>query len=175
MNIALILCIGGILANALGITLDFLLLNVIGSIATVAGSLKIGATGTLSRKIKTFSILSVPFALLALGLTMLYRTSNIDSSILYVALGIVLFFYIYYTFYFTETLIDCAKGINELAATRSFRGTWTLNGVVAFLYFFCYNSLNSTYLNIARVVFLLCALYYCFTIYNNSRGLTIKK
>ena len=175
MSISFILCISGILLNALGATLDYFLLNVIGSVLTVAGSFKLGAEGHSARKIKVFSILSVPFTLAAYGLTILYRTSSIDDSILYVALGIVLFFYIYYTYYFTETLIDSAKGINELAATRTFRGTWTLNGIVAFLFFFCYSSLNSTYLNIARVIFLLSALYYCFNIYNNSKGLHIKK
>lgn len=175
MNIGFILCISGILLNALGITFDYLLLNAIGCVLTAVGSFKLGAEGHFARKIKFFSILSVPFALAAYGLTILYRTSTIDISILYVALGIVLFFYIYYTFYFTETLIDCARGINELAATRSFRGIWTLNGIVAFLFFFCYSSLKSTYLNIARAAFLLCALYYCFNIYSNSKILQVKK
>lgn len=171
MNIGFILCLAGILLNALGITLDFLLLNAAGSILTVIGSFQLRAGEFYSRKIKFFSVLSVPFTLTAFGLTVLYRTSTIDVSILYVALGIILFFYIYYTFYFTEALIDRAKGINELAATRSFRGIWSLNGIVAFIFFFCYSSLKSTYLNIARAAFLLCALYYCFTIYNNSKKL----
>lgn len=175
MNIGFVLCIAGIFLNALGITFDYLLLNVVGSALTVAGSFKLGAAGHFVRKIRFYSILSVPFALAAYGLTVLYRTSAIDVSILYVALGIVLFFYIYYTYYFTETLIEGAKGINELAATRSFRGTWTLNGILAFLFFFCYSSLNGTYLNVARVIFLLSALYYCFNIYNNSKSLQIDK
>lgn len=175
MNIGFILCIAGILLNALGVTLDFLLLSAAGSVLTVIGSFQLGMEGFYSRKLKFFSILSVPFTLAAYGLTILYRTAAIDVSILSIALGAVLFFYIYYTFYFTEALIDLAKGINELAATRSFRGIWSLNGIVAFIYFFCYGSLKSTYLNIARAAFLLCALYYCFTIYNNSKRLQIKK
>lgn len=175
MNLGLTICIAGILFNALGISFDFFLLNVIGSIITVVGSFKLGADGTLARKAKIFSVLSVPFALLSFVLAVLYQTSDIDRTILYVALGIILFFYIYYTFYFTETLITRAKGINELAATRSFRGTWTLNGIVAFAYFFCYNSLNSTFLSIAKVIFLLSSLYYCFTIYSSSKGLFLKK
>lgn len=175
MNFGLTICIAGILLNALGITFDFFLLNVIGSIATVVGSIKLGADGASSRKIKIFSFLSVPFSLLSFGGVLLYQTSEIDRTILYVALGIVLFFYIYYTFYFTEALINHAQGVNELAATRSFRGIWTLNGIVAFVYFFCYNSLNTTFSGIAKVVFLLTALYYCFTIYSNSKGLFLKK
>lgn len=175
MNIGFILCVAGILLNALGITLDFLLLNAAGSILTVIGSFQFGIEGFYSRKIKLFSILSVPFTLAAYGLTVLYRTASINASVLSVALGIVLFFYIYYTFYFTESLINCAKGINELAATRSFRGIWSLNGIVAFIFFFCYGSLKSTYMNIARAAFLICALYYCFTIYSNSKRLQFKK
>lgn len=175
MNIGFILCVAGILLNAVGISLDFLLLNAAGSILTVIGSFQLGIDGFYSRKIKFFSILSVPFTIAAYGLTVIYHTAAISVSVLSVSLGIVLFFYIYYTFYFTEALINCAKGINELAATRSFRGIWSLNGIVAFIFFFCYGSLKSTYLNIARAAFLVCALYYCFTIYNNSKRLRLKK
>lgn len=175
MNLGLAICITGILLNALGISFDFFILNVFGSILTVIGSIKLGIKGTFSHKIKFFSFLSLPFALLSFGASILYNTSDVDSAILYIALGIVLFFYIYYTFYFTETLINCAKGINELAATRSFRGLWSLNGIVAFAYFFCYNSLNNTFLNIAKAIFLLSAFYYCFSIYSNSKGIFLKK
>ncbi len=175
MNFAFTMCIGGILLNALGITFDFFLLNVIGSIAMIAGSFKIKIEGTFSKKIKIFSIISVPFALISFGLSVLYRTSDIDRTILYVALGIVLFFYIYYTFYFTENLISHARGVNELAATRSFQGTWSLNAIIGFVYFFCYNSTNSIFLNIGRFIFLLSAIYYCFTIYSNSKVFFLKK
>lgn len=175
MNFGLTICIAGILLNALGITFDFFLLNVIGSIATAVGSIKLGSEGAFTRKIKFFSLLSVPFSLLSFGVVLLYQTSDIDHANLYVSLGIVLFFYIYYTFYFTEALINRAQGVNELAATRPFRGIWALNCIVAFAYFFCYESLNNTFSVIAKAVFLLTALYYCFTIYNNSKGLFLKK
>lgn len=171
MNNALSLTILGILVNSIGITFNFHYLNILGNILTLLGIIRSGLTGKTAKKARTHSIIAIPFSLLSVAITILVPDFPNSASI---ALGINIFFYIYFTFYFTEALIDHAQGVNELAATRHFRSIWTLCGIIAFLYFTAATSLIPAIVNIAKIVLLISALYYCLSI-NTSAKILFKK
>lgn len=168
MNTFFILCIAGIILNSAGITFDLYILNIAGAIFTTVGILKLEISGLIIRKAKRYAIISIPFAVLAFVLSL----AGLDNQTLSgIQLGINIFFYIYFTYYFTEALIEHAKMKNELAITRSFHSIWTLCGIVAFLYFMAYTSLVPIVVSIAKIILLISALYYTFSIYNASKHL----
>ncbi len=172
MNTFLLLCIAGILVNSFGIAFDFYFLNLAGAIILTIGTLKWSLCGTMSRKAKRYAIISIPFSLFTFVVPLAGVSGTTVSGVL---LGINTFFYIYFTYYFTESLIESAKSVNELAITRNFRPIWTLCGIVAFLYFMAYTTLIPILVQIARIILLMSCLYYCFSMYNASRHLFIKK
>lgn len=177
MNTFFVICIIGIAVNVAGIAFNLYIFNIIGSILSLIGFLRLDIPGTLIKKCRRYAIISIPFSILAFLLSLIDATSSGNQTITSVALGINIFFFIYMTYYFTETLIDYARFIHELAATRSFRSVWTLCGIVAFIYFMANTavSLNSIILIILRIVMLISSLYYCFSIYNSSKPMFLKK
>lgn len=173
MNTFFLLCLAGIIINSAGLAFNIYILNIIGCILTAIGIFKLDITAAAIKKAKLHSILSVPFSIIAYTLTFL-NLENYERTLLSIALGINVFFYIYFTYYFTETLIQGAKGVNELAATRSFRGIWTFCGMATFIYFMAFNSLVPSVVNIIKIIFLIAALYYCLSI-NTASKILFKK
>lgn len=169
MNRLFAISLFGIILNAAGITFSYPLLNFIGSILILIAVFKLNFQGIIIKKLKLFSILSAIFSLAAFGLSILDRQiSDLDISVLYI--GIMTFFYIYLTYYYTETLIEHSKLINELASTRSFRGIWTLTGVVAFLYFMAdMSNLIPLVMSIAGILLLISAIFYCSNLFANKK------
>lgn len=170
MNTFFILCLSGIILNSIGIAFNIYILNIIGCILTAIGIFKLNITASVLKKAKLHAVLSVPFSVIAFSFTFL-NLENYQHTISCVSLGLNVFFYIYFTFYFTEALIQCAKGVNELAATRSFRGIWTLTGIATFIYFMAYTSLIPSVVNIIKIIFLIAALYYCMSLHTTSKVL----
>lgn len=169
MNIFFLLTIAGIFVNACGISLNLYIVSIIGCVLTFIGLFKLPMEGPRYKKARGYAAFSIPFAIIST-----YMTTNIvnasGQTISCIACGINIFFFIYTTYYYTESLIERAQGINELAATRSFRGVWTLCGIIAFAYFCIYSSLTSVYIiiTVSRIVFLITAVYYCYSIYIGS-------
>ena len=169
MNTFFMLCLTGILLNSLGISLNIFTLNIAGSIILAIGMIKLALEGSMFKKGRLFSILAVPFTIAGYVLFAMQPADSADTirftGIL--CLGINVFFHIYFTYYFTESLIDYSKSENKLACTKSFRSTWTLCGIVTFLYFMLCTSVSvsDTVNIIARIILLIALLYYCFTIY----------
>lgn len=170
MNNPLLVTIVGILLNSAGIAFNFYYLNVIGSIICLIGVSQSGLSGNAIKKARTHAIISIPFSILSVVIGIFASQATDSTSIM---LGINVFFFIYFTYYFTEALINCAQSVNELAATRSFRSIWTLCGIITFLYFIAFSSFVSTVVMIAKILFLLSALYYCSSI--NSSGKVLFK
>lgn len=170
MNKFLSICLAGAILNAAGIALDIYILNIIGSILTTIGIFKLNLDGRTAKKAKIHSVLSIPFSIIAFFISTL-DAGDSQRTLYTVTIGINIFFFIYFTFYLTEALIECAKGLNELAATRSFRSIWTLCGFIAFAYFLVYSSLIPSIVNIAKVIFLLSAFYYCSSLNSSSKTL----
>lgn len=168
MNTFFMLCLAGIILNCLGITLNFFILNVIGSIILTFGIIKLPLSSSVYKKARLFAAISVPFSVLAFYFVAVQpEGAETLNFALMLSLGINIFFLIYITYYFTEMLIDFAKSENKLACTKSFRSTWTLCGIVTFLYYMLCTSIsmNNTISLIARAVLMLVLLYYNFTIY----------
>lgn len=174
MNTFFLLCLAGIIINSAGIAFNIYILNIIGCILVLIGTLKLNITATAIKKAKFHAILAVPFSIIAYAITFL-NLEGYQNSISSIALGINVFFYIYFTYYFTESLIQCSKGLNELAATRSFRSIWTLCGIVTFIYFMAYGALVPGVVNIIKILFLIAALYYCLSINTGSKVLFKEK
>lgn len=170
MNIFITLCIAGILSNSIGIAFDLYILNIIGCILTAIGATKLPIEGIFFKKTRNYAYASVPFSILAFMLTFVSVPEAV-KLITTIQLCMNTFFYIYFTYYFTEALIGHAQKINELAITRGLRAVWTMCGMIAFLYFIAYSSLIPTIVMIAKAILLIAALYYCFTVYNVSKNL----
>lgn len=176
MNTFFIICIMGIALDAAGISFQLNIFSVIGCILILAGLFRLDMPGTLIKRCRRYAIISIPFAILAFLLSLANSTVG-SQTITCTSLGINIFFFIYITYYLTEALIDYARSINELAATRSFRSIWILCGIVAFLYFMANTvaSLNSIIIMFFKIIMLISSLYYCFSMYNVSRLMFFKK
>lgn len=174
MNTFFTLCIAGIITNSVGIAFDLSILNIIGSLLTAIGACKLPLEGTTIKKARRYAYISVPFSVVAFILTFA-SSPEIARDIACVQLAINTFFYIYFTYYFSESLINHAQSIHELAITRNFRSVWTMCGIIAFAYFLIYSALIPSIVMIAKAVLLIGAMYYCFTIYNASKLLIFKK
>ena len=166
MSNNLLIIILGILANSAGIAFNFYYLNIIGGILILIGLIRTKLTGNLIKKTRNTAIASIPFAILSVIIDIFGKNTSDGASI---ALGINIFFYIYVTYYFTEALIASAKDVNELAATRGFRGTWTLCGIIAFMYFMTFSALVPSVVMIIKIVMMIAAIYYCSTINASSK------
>lgn len=174
MNTFYYMCIIGIFLNAAGIALNSFLLNIIGSVVLVIGTFRLNLPQPIFKKVKVYSVLSIPFSLAAYALSVM---PGIDDrmTIVYIALGINTFFFIYFTYYFTESMVEYSKSCNELAQTRSFRSIWTLCGIIAFIYFMGFNALADIFILVGRIVFLIAAIYYCFALNGITKLFKIKE
>ncbi len=166
MSNILLLIILGIMVNSAGIAFNFYYLNIIGSILIIIGIIRTKLSGRLIKKTRNMAIVSIPFAILSVIIDIFGQNTS-DGA--FIALGINVFFYIYTTYYFTEALIASAKDVNELAATREFRSTWTLCGIIVFMYAMSFSSLVPSIVMIAKIVMMIAALYYCATINSSAR------
>ena len=78
--------------------------------------------------------------------------------------GITTIFAIYFPYYFTEALILEAKLQDKAALTRNFRLTWSILGLLIFIYFIAFMS-NITIVSIVAEIFvMICVIYYASTV-----------
>lgn len=159
----IIICVLGILVNTFGCAFNLFMLNIAGCVLCAIAAFRLKSQSSLLKKVKTYSVLSIPGAVFAFLLTLVKID---DMNMLYcVSLGINTFFFIYFTYYLTSMLIDHAKGISELAATRNLLSVWILCGIVSFLYFMAFSSsLIPGIMNIAKIILLVAVLYYAFAV-----------
>ena len=166
MNINFLLCLCGIIINATGIAFNVYALNTVGAIVLLIGCIRMDFANTpLGKKIFHYAIANVIGSTGALFLFLFLNGSH-NRMVSSIALGINVFFFIYFTYYFTEFIIDRAKQMNESAITRNFRSIWTMAGVLSFIYFMSYYNLTTSVVTIIAIVFLGAALYYCYATSN---------
>jgi len=94
-------------------------------------------------------------------------TVNVDTF----TKGLVTIFSIYFTYYFTESIMLEAKMQDRAALTRNFRITWSILGIFIFVYYIVFVSNNSIFSIGLQAATLLCALYYVSTIWTGSKQL----
>lgn len=166
--------LAGIFLNALGIILNFPVINIVGSVIILVGISYLNRTSVLLKKVRKYTIISIPFAVLSTFIS--YINTQGFVTLAAASIGISVFFFIYITYYLTESLIDRAKTINQLAAVRSFRVVWTLCGIVTFIYFMAASTtgIYPIIITAGRAILLLCTIYYCFTINNSAKYLINK-
>lgn len=167
MNLFLMICCLGIALNSLSICFDMYFLSVIGYTLSLIALFKIKLPGNFSKKLRIYNIIAIPLTIFAFWLSTLSIVGD-TTTLITVIIGINIFFYIYFTYYLTQALISQAKDINELAITRNFQPIWTLNGIVAFIYFMMFMYLG-TIVSFARIILLLVSVYYCFSIYGGAK------
>lgn len=169
MNIFVILCLCGVILNAIGVAFVFPLINIAGMVLLLISLFNLKLEGNAVKKAKVYSIVAIVFFVLVIAVRMM-GLENVDQQLLILSSGVLTFFYIYVSYYFTESLIQHSKAINELASTRNFRSSWTLMGVVTFFFFMAsMYAFNNLIMNVGRIIVLVAALYYCSTIYANKK------
>lgn len=167
------MCVIGILLNSAGIALNSFLLNILGSITICIGAFRLNLEQPIFKKVKFYSVLAIPFSIVAYALTLIPNMDN-PMAVAYIALGINTFFFIYFTYYFTESMMDYARSCDELALTRNFRSIWTLCGIIGFLYFMGFNALADIFILVGRIIFLIASVYYCFALNGIAKLFKIK-
>ena len=162
-NITLILA--GILIQVLEFTVKIgdvridLFSDIIGYILILIGLMPLINRNNLFKKSKNTAIKGLIISILVQAINFIdfgEGTANIDTF----TKGLITIFSIYFTYYFTESIMLEAKMQDRAALTRNFRITWSVFGVFIFI---CYIAFVSTisFLSIGlQAVTLLCALYY---------------
>jgi len=89
--------------------------------------------------------------------------------------GLVTIFSIYFTYYFTESIMLEAKTQDKSALTRNFRITWSVLGIFIFASYIGFVSTISILSIGLQAATLLCALYYSSTIFSGSSQLYTDK
>ena len=98
-------------------------------------------------------------------------TTNVDTF----TKGLVTIFAIYFTYYFTESIMLEAKMQDKAALTRNFRITWSVLGIFIFVSYIAFVSTISLLSIGLQAGTLLCALYYSSTILSGSSQLYTDK
>lgn len=75
-------------------------------------------------------------------------------------------FFIYLTFYFSESIILESKMQMKAAVTRTLRITWSILGFMAFAYYIAVMSDLSLVVLLAQALSTICSLYYIYVVYN---------
>ena len=177
-NITLILA--GILIQVLEFTVKIgdvridLFSDIIGYILIIIGIMPLINRNNLFKKSKNTAIKGLLISILVQAINFIdfaEGTANIDTF----TKGLVTIFSIYFTYYFTESIMLEAKMQDKTALTRNFRITWSVLGVFIFISYIAFVSTIS-FLSIAlQAVTLLCALYYSSIILAGSSKLYTDK
>ena len=85
--------------------------------------------------------------------------------------GLITIFSIYFTYYFTESIMLEAKMQDKAALTRNFRVTWAILGGFIFISYIAFVSTISLLSIGLQAVTLLCTLYYISTIWTGCNQL----
>lgn len=144
--------------------------DVIGFILIVVGASGMLEGGTFFKKTRNNAIGGI----VAAGLVQWFNTMDFSENANEAAafkVGLVAFFFIYVTFYFTEGIMEYAKMNNNFAATRSFRMGWLVFAATYFLHFLAIMSGVSNIGLIANVAMYVTGLYHIFNMYNSSKSL----
>jgi len=162
-NITLILA--GILIQVLEFTVKIgdvridLFSDIIGYILILIGIFPLINRNNLFKKSKNTAIKGLIISILIQAINFIdfsEGTANIDTF----TKGLITIFSIYFTYYFTESIMLEAKMQDRAALTRNFRITWSIFGVFIFVSYIAFVSTIS-FISIAlQAVTLLCALYY---------------
>ena len=177
-NITLILA--GILIQILEFTVKIgdvridLFSDIIAYILILIGIMPLVQRNNLFKKSKNTAIKGLIISILVQAINFIdfaEGTANIDTF----TKGLVTIFSIYFTYYFTESIMLEAKMQDKTALTRNFRITWSVLGVFIFISYIAFVSTIS-FLSIAlQAVTLLCALYYSSIILAGSSKLYTDK
>lgn len=94
-------------------------------------------------------------------------TANIDTF----TKGLITIFSIYFTYYFTESIMLESKMQDKSALTRNFRTTWAVFGIFIFVYYIAFVASYSVLSIGIQALTLLCALYYSSTVLTSCNQL----
>lgn len=170
-NITLILA--GILIQVLNFTITIgsvridLFSDIIAYILILVGIMPLTIRNNLFKKCKNTAIKALIVAILVQAVNCFdfgEGNANIDTF----TIGVITIFSIYFTYYFTESIILEAKMQDKAAVTRNYRTTWTILGLFIFIYYICVAFLNSVSILAIGIqaVTVVCAIYYSSTTLN---------
>lgn len=144
--------------------------DAVGFILIAVGASGITVGGSFFKKTRNYAIGGV----VAAGLVQWFNTmdfSEYANEAAAVKVGLIAFFFIYVTYYFTEGVIDYAAVNNNSAATRSFRMGWLVFAASYFLFFLALMSGVANLALIVNVAMYVAGLYHIFNMYNSSKTL----
>lgn len=165
-NITLILA--GILIQILDFTISIgnfridLFSDIIAYILILIGIMPLIKRNNLFKKSKSTAIKALVVSILVQAVNFVdfgEGTVNVDTF----TKGIITILSIYFTYYFTESIILEAKMQNKSALTRNYRITWAVLGVFIFVYYIAFFTSNSILSVGIQAVTLICAIYYSST------------
>ena len=173
-NITLILA--GLLIQILEFTVKIgdvridLFSDIIGYILIIIGIMPLINRNNLFKKSKNTAIKGLLVSILVQAINFIdfaEGTANIDTF----TKGLITIFSIYFTYYFTESIMLEAKTQDKVALTRNFRITWSVLGIFIFINYIAFISTISILSIGLQAVTLLCALYYSSTVLTGCRQL----
>ncbi|MGN0481410.1 MAG: hypothetical protein ACI4EV_07550 [Lachnospiraceae bacterium] len=144
--------------------------DVLGFILIVAGAAGMAGNSKFFKKTRNYAIGGI----VAAGLVQWFNTmdfSEYANEAAAVKVGLIAFFFIYVTYYFTEGIIEYAKMDNNLALTRNFRMGWLVFAGTYFLYFLALMSGVANLSLIVNIVVYVAGLYHIFNMYNSTKTL----
>jgi len=177
-NIALILA--GILIQILEFTVKIgdvridLFSDIIAYILILIGIMPLVQRNNLFKKSKNTAIKGLIISILVQAINFIdfgEGAANIDTF----TKGLITIFSIYFTYYFTESIMLEAKNQDKFAITRNFRVTWSILGIFIFVYYIAFVSSISILSIGLQAATLLCALYYISIIWAGSTQLYTDK
>jgi len=173
-NITLVLA--GILIQVLEFTIKIgdvridLFSDIIAYILILVGIIPLIRRNKLFKKSKNTAIKGLIISIFVQAVNFMdfgIGTVNVDTF----TKGLVTIFSIYFTYYFTESIMLEAKTQDKVALTRNFRITWSVLGIFIFINYIAFISTISILSIGLQAVTLLCALYYSSTVLTGCRQL----
>lgn len=144
--------------------------DAIGFVLIVVGASGMTEGGSFFKKTRNYAIGGIVAAVLVQWFNTM-DFSEYANEAAAVKIGLIAFFFIYVTYYFTEGIIDYAKVNNNSAATRSFRMGWLVFAATYFLYFLALMSGVGNLGLIVNVAMYVAGLYHIFNMYNSVKVL----
>lgn len=142
----------------------------IGFLLIVLGAVHIMNRNSLFKKAGVVSIIGLIASVIAQIINFI-DWQDAAGTMLSISMGITVVFAIYYTYYFTEALIMEANVQEKSAATRNYQMTWLILSAAIFVHFMVFGATITLYSILVEAVVGICAVYYCFSVYNSSKQL----
>lgn len=170
-NITLIMA--GILIQVLEFTITInhvkidIFSDIIGYILILIGITPLIIRNNLFKKCKSTAVKALVSSIL---IQLLYVFDSEDPVIM-AGSAIATIFSIYFTYYFTESIMLESKMQDKAALTRNFRYTWFVLGIFIFANYTAFIS-NISFLSIIiKAVTIICTIYYASTVLNTCERL----